>query len=65
MMVRVRFTVGGVVTLDVPDDDPDTVSEVLSDWWYGNGDFEGTTYEDIWDAIQYDEPYLADIEQVD
>lgn len=56
MKVRAYFNVRGSVELDVPDDDPDTISDALSDWWYGNGEYEGvTTYEDVWEALQYNE----------
>ena len=56
MRVRAYFTVSGSVELDVPDDDPDTISDALSDWWYGNGEYEGvTTCEDVWEALQYNE----------
>lgn len=63
MEVRAYFTVSGAVDLDVPDDDPDTVSQALSDWWYGNGEYEDkTTYEDVWEAMQYnDGPELLDM----
>lgn len=62
MRVRAYYTVSGSVELDVPDDDRDTVSDALSDWWYGNGEYEGmTTYEDVWEALQCNEgPELLD-----
>ena len=65
--VRAYFTVSGSVVLDVPEADPDTISEALSDWWYGNGEYDGvTTYEDVWAALQYNEgPELLDYTELE